>query len=198
MKPSFNAFALLLLAMVMASAVTASAQTFIDFRQLPMTESPSPMPDYFPASTNLVWDNFYYVTPGLWKDAGPGFWVDPATQHNTVAFIGGPLCALTVPCSGSIKTPQPPARDMVQPFTPISITVAAGWIPNKVMVTAYDSSNVVGSTVWDLTTQPKTFPFPATWSKVTQLVFTPEFAPTSAVYPKAGSMVVYSLVIVKR
>jgi len=197
MRNSSKSLALTLLLVIMAMAANASAQAYIDFHQLPMTKAPSPMPDSYPAGVNLYWDNFYYVTAGLWKDAGPGFWVDPATQHNTVAFIGGPLCALATPCSGSIKLNHLPATPHAKPFTPISISMAAGWLPNNVIVTAYDSSTFVGSTVWELTTEPKTFPFPATWKNVTQLVFTPEFSPTNAVYPKAGSMVIYSFILIK-
>lgn len=198
MRNSSNTLALTLLLVIMTMVTTASAQTYIDFHQLPMANAPSPVPDYYPVGVNLNWDNFYYVTPGLWKDAGPGFWVDPATHHNTVAFIGGPLCALSTPCSGSIKLNHLSATPTIKSLTPVSISLAAGWLPNKVIVTAYENSKFVGSTVWELTIEPKTFAFPATWKNVTQLVFTPELNATNAVSPKAGSMVVYSLILLNR
>jgi hypothetical protein len=181
----------------MAMAANASAQTYIDFHQMPLAKAPSPMPDSYPAGINLNWDNFYYVTPGMWKDAGPGFRVDPSTLHNTVAFMGGPQCSLGATCSGSIKLNRVQGTNTAQTFTPISISMAAGWLPNNVIVTAYNTSKFVGSAVWELTTEPKTFSFPATWKNVTQLVFTPEVSPTNAVYPKAGSMVIYSFILIK-
>ena len=186
---------LLLISVVAALTLCASAQTYIDFHQMPITNTPAPMPDNYPAVSGLAWDNFYYVTPGSWKGAGPGFWVDPASYHNTVGFIGGPYCNLPAACFGSIKLQRPgSARPSLPTFTPVSISVAAGWLPNNVTVTAYEDSKFVGTVVWKLTTKPQTFSFPAAW-RVTQLVFTPEFIATSAIYPQAGSMVVYSLVL---
>jgi hypothetical protein len=189
----------LLICIVAALALCASAQTYVDFHQMPIANTPAPMPDNYPAVSGLAWDNFYYVTPGSWKEAGPGFWVDPASHHNTVAFMGGPYCnvlaASPAACFGSIKLQRPGAdRPSFPTFTPVSISVAAGWLPNNVVVTAYDNSKFLGSVVWNLTTKPQTFSFPATW-RVTQLVFTPESVPANAIYPQAGSMVVYSLVL---
>lgn len=196
MRNLSKSFALTLLLVLMAAAINASAQTYIDFHQMPVAKAPSPMPDYYPEGTNLYWDNFYYVTPGLWKQAGAGFWVDPVSHHNTVAFIGGPMCSLAVPCYGSIKLGQLMTMPNAQTFTPVSMSLAAGWTSNNVIVTAYNNGNFVGSLVWKLTTEPKTFAFPNTW-RVTQLVFIPEINPSNAVNPKPGSMVIYSLILIK-
>src|SRR5215472_15485081 len=149
---------LLLLSIILSLALCASAQTYIDFHQMPIAKAPSPMPDYYPEGTHLLWDNFYYVTPGLWKEAGRGFWVDPATHHNTVAFIGGPMCTLALPCYGSIKLGQP-ISPTAQTFTPVSITLTAGWTANKLTVMGYNNGKFVGSLVWNLTTTPKTYTF---------------------------------------
>ena len=106
----------LLISFIAMVGLCAGAQSYIDFHQMPTAATPTVMPDYYPEKSGLNWDNFYYVTPGLWRDAGPGFWVDPAKQHNTVAFLGGPLCTLAVPCDGSIKlAPRPGAMTT---FTP--------------------------------------------------------------------------------
>jgi hypothetical protein len=188
---------LLLLSFVAALVLCASAQTYIDFHEMPIAKAPAPMPDLYPEGVNLYWDNFYYVTPGIWKGEGPGFWVDPSTKHNTVALVGGPLCNLAIVCAGSIKMNPAQVGPTAQTFTPVSITLTAGWLPNNVIVTAYSNSKFVGSTIWKLTTEPQTFTFPNTWTRVTQLVFTPEFIHTNAIYPKAGSMVIYNFILVK-
>ncbi len=187
----------LLVTLVAVLAVSASAQTYIDFHQMPIVNTPAPLPDNYPSGSGLVWDHFYYVTPGLWKDAGPGFWIDPASHHNTVAFVGGTHCYLPAACFGSIKLQQPIGKSLALPaFKPVSVSLSAGWLPNKVTVTGYDNSKVVGTVDWQLTTKPQTFSFPAAW-RVTQLVFTSEFIPSSTNHPQAGSMVVYSLILMK-
>lgn len=182
----------LIISFVALVALCGSAQVYIDFHQMPIARTPSPMPDDYPLEAGLYWDNFYYVTPGLWTGEGRGFWVDPATRHNTVAFIGGPLCPLSTPCHGSIKLQVAP--NAMATFRPISMTLTAGWAPNNVIVTAYNHSEFVGRVVWRLTTTPHTFSFPATW-KVTQLVFIPEVVPLRSIYPNSGSMVIYSFVL---
>ncbi len=186
----------LLVVFVAALALCASAQDYINFSWMPVVNTPTPMPDNYPDGMYLFWDSFYYVTPGLWSGEGAGFWVDPATQHNTVAFIGGPLCLLDIPCSGSIKLSPIMMHPANKTFTPISISISAGWMANNVRVTAYNNSQFVGTVVWKLTTHPQTFSFPAAWN-VTQLVFTPDLIKSNTVYPKAGSMVVYSLLLVE-
>lgn len=182
----------LLISFVAAMALCASAQTYINFHEMPIAKAPTPMPDNYPDGMYVNWDNFFYVTPGIWSAEGPGFWVDPATKHNIVAFIGGPTCQLPATCHGSIKlTPGP----NVAAFTPIEIQVTAGWLPNRVIVTAYNNGTFVGRTIWQLTTEPQTLTFPNAWNNVTQLIFTPEFVHTNSTYPPAGSMLIYKLVL---
>ncbi len=182
----------ILISFIVAIVLCVGAQEPINFHQMPIAKTPAPMPDNFPEGTYLNWNNFYYVTPGLWSGQGPGFWVDPSTQHNVVAFIGGPLCNLAATCTGSIKLAVGPN---VIAFTPVEIQVSAGWLPNKVIVSAYSNGKFVGRTTWQLTTEPQTLTFPNAWNNVTQLIFTPEFVDTNAIYPPAGSMLIYKLVL---
>jgi len=188
----------LLFGFILALALCASAQTYIDFHDMAFTKAPSPMPDAYPASFHLSWDNFYYVTPGLWKEAGPGFWVDPATYHNTVAFIGGKMCPFAVTCAGAIKIgPSIGMTPVAKDFTPVSMTLSAGWASNTVTVLGYNNGKFVGSLVWKLTTTPITKTSPNTW-RVSELVFTPGVPATGpAVFPKSGSVVIYSFILVR-
>ena len=187
----------LLFSFVAIFALCANAQTLINFHEMPIVGTPTPLPDLFPGNINLQWDGFYYVTPGLWQGAGAGFWVDPSQRHNTVAFIGGPLCPLSTPCSGSIKMNSILLRPQNFSFRPVSMTASAGWATNKVTVLAYNSGNFVGSVVWNLTTTPQTFNFPATW-RVTQLVFTPGVVNSKELNPVNsgnGSLVIYTFLV---
>ncbi len=176
----------LLISFVVAVALCASAQTYINFHEMPTAWNPSLMPDNY---YGMTWDNLYYVTPGIWSGEGAGFWVDPTTQHNIVAFTGGPLCNLPAACYGSIKLLVAP--NATATFTPMTMQVSAGWVTNNVIVTAYNNSEFVGRLLWRLTTTPQTFSFPATWN-VTQLVFTPDVGTSHSVYPTDGSMVMYN------
>jgi hypothetical protein len=184
---------LLLITFITAIALCASAQTLIDFTGMPVATTPTPMPTNYPSSANIYWDNFLYVTPGLWSGAGPGFWVDPATKHNTTLFIGGPWQSIA---QGSIELQLKNPGPNISTFTPVSMLLAAGWNPNSVLVAAYCNSKLVGTTVWNLTTTPQTFTFPSVWTNVTQLVFTADPNMTSAVHPTPGSMVIYSFVLI--
>jgi hypothetical protein len=186
----------LLCGLVFILAMCASAQTYIDFSNMHLAATPSPMPDNYPGVPNLAWDNFLYVTPGAWKAAGPGFHVDPATQHNNVAFFGGAYCP-AVSCYGSIKMPVilvGPATT-VPNFQPISMMLSAGWKANNLTVAAYLNSKYLGSVVWKLTTIPQIQKFPPQWTRVTQLIFTPAVA--NATPPEMGSVVVYNFILVK-
>ncbi|HUK73861.1 MAG TPA: hypothetical protein VLV47_00130 [Candidatus Bathyarchaeia archaeon] len=183
----------LLISIVAAFALCAGAQTVIDFHDMPFAFAPSPMPDNYPTGMGLYWDNFSYVTPGLWSGEGKGFWVDPSTRPNDVAFAGGPLCNLRVPCTAMIKMIPMVAAPANKTFTPVTITLAAGWQDNKVTVTAYNNGTYVGTLVWQLMTKPTTYTFPAAW-KVTQLAFTPEYLGDNAVAPQ-GSVVIYKFML---
>jgi len=186
----------MLISFLAVLALCASAQTYINFHEMPIAKAPSPMPDLYPTGANLLWDNFYYVTPGIWSAEGPGFWVDPATLHNTAVFVGGPLCPLAITCSGSIKmNPLPVAPTATPSFTPVSMTLSAGWLPNHVIINAFNNGTFVGTITLKLGTTPHPYSFPASWKNVTQLTFTPEFVPNHAVYPQAGSMVIYDFIL---
>ncbi len=176
----------LLIAFFAAVALCAGAQTYIDFHQMPVAKTPSPMPDYYPDGMNLYWDHFLYVTPGLWHGAGPGFWVDPSLQHNTTLFVGGPMCPVAATCVGAIKIAE--QRNALSTFTPISVQMSAGWVPNKVTITAYNNSKFVGSTTIKLLTKPQIFTLPNVWSHVSELVFAPEAIPNN-------SVVIYSVLL---
>ena len=183
----------LLTCIVAAFALCAGAQTLVDFHDMPFAYAPTPMPDNYPQSMGLYWDNFSYVTPGLWSGAGPGFWVDPSSKPTDVAFAGGVLCNLTIPCTGMIKLNPMMVAPMNKTFTPISIVLSAGWQDNKVTVTAYNNGKYVGTVVWQLMTKPTTYTFPAAW-RVTQLAFTPDYLGNNAVIPN-GSVVIYNFML---
>jgi hypothetical protein len=176
----------LLIAFVAAVALCAGAQTYIDFHQMPVAKTPSPMPDYYPDGMNLYWDHFFYVSPGLWSGEGPGFWVDPTTQHNTAVFVGGPTCPIAATCVGTIKVAS--QRSALSTFTPMRIQMSAGWVPNKVTITAYNNSKFIGTTTVQLTTRPHIFTLPNVWHQVTELVFAPEPIPSN-------SVVIYSFLL---
>lgn len=180
----------LLISFIAAIALCASAQTYIDFHDMPMASAPSPMPDNYPEGMYLNWDNFMYVTPGMWSGEGAGFKISP-TVHD-VTFIGGPLCPIATTCAGTIKLAVGPN---VSSFTPLTIRVAAGWLPNRVIVSAFSNGKFVGRTIWNLTTDVQTLAFPNAWSDLTQLIFVPEFVNTNAIYPPAGSLVIYKLTL---
>lgn len=183
----------LLISIVAAFALCAGAQTLVDFHDMPLVSAPTPMPDYYPQGMGLNWDNFSYVTPGFWSGAGPGFWVEPSSNPADVAFVGGVLCNLTVPCTGMIKLNSIMAIPLNQTFTPISMVLSAGWQENKVTVTAYNNGKYVGTVVWQLMTKPTTYTFPAAW-RVTQLAFTPDYLGNNAVIPD-GSVVIYDFML---
>ena len=184
----------LLVGLLAVVALAANAQTLINFQNMHPVAKPLPMPDYYPAGLNLYWDNFSYVTPGMWGGAGPGFWVDPASPHNTVAFVGGPTCGLKVPCFGTIKQGPPIGLTMVKKsFTPISVTMSAGWKDNYVTVTGYNNGEFVGTLLWKVTTDRKTFTFPTAW-RVSQLTFTPDYLGNNATAPN-GSAVIYDITL---
>jgi hypothetical protein len=181
----------LLIAFVAAAALCAGAQNLINFADMPIAYTPNPMPDLYPSGTGLNWDRFSYVTPGIWNGAGPGFWVDPATKHNTVAFTGGVLCNLKIPCTAMLKMSQPAANMQIKTFWPGTIVMSAGWQDNRIIIVGYNNGKFVGSVSWKLTTTPQKFTFPATW-RVTQLAFTPDYLGNNAVIPQ-GSAVIYRL-----
>jgi hypothetical protein len=182
----------LLISFLAALTLSASGQTYVNFQNMPMALTPTLMPDNFPEGLNLNWDNFYYVTAGMWSGEGPGFQLEPSANPSIVAFMGGPQCALTNACFAMIKLNAP--NTVWGSFSPMSIKVSAGWMPGTVKVLAYDNSRFVGSLNWELTTTAKTFTFPAAW-RVTQLVFTPGVLPTNTIHPNIGSLVIHEFTL---
>jgi hypothetical protein len=185
-----------LIAFLAAVALCAGAQTTIDFHQMYLATTPTPMPDYYPDGVNLSWDNFFYVTPGGWKGAGPGFMSDPSLQHNTVAFVGGSLCPAAASCVGSIKVTAkyPSATPVMRTFTPLTIEMCGGWKANTVTINAYNNSKFLGQWTVKLTTMPQTFTFPSIFPEVTQLFFAPGLISSSTSKSvTAGSVVIYKM-----
>ena len=184
----------LLIAFVTALSLCAGAQTLIDFNKMPMATNPTLMPDNYPQGMGLFWDNFYYVTPGAWSEEGLGFVVEPNTKD--VIFAGGPVCALKIACTAMLKmnpimNPSLTAVMKNQTFTPLHVTLSAGWEDNYVTVTGYNDGAYVGTLRLKATTTPRTFTFPTVW-RVTQLAFTPDWLGNNAVIPD-GSVVIYSI-----
>lgn len=166
---------LVLLACIVALALAASAQENLNFANLPLVGTPAPMPNGY---GQLNWSNISYVDPSLWSGAGPGYKDGPVGQD--VAFVGGKVCRLLQEyCFGTINSAG--ARTS---FQAVSATVAGGFGPTQITVTAYNNGNYVGSAFYMLGTQMQILNFPSSWGSITQLVFQ-----TSA----GGDLVIYDL-----
>ena len=177
-----------LVCVIAALALCASGQMLITFADMPSVSQPSPMPQDYPTGTYLNWDNFYYVSPFMWSESGPGFFRGPDLR---VAFVGGPMCtAQPSVCHGTVRVPTFPGMGPDMIFQPLSISLSAGWFPNKLMVLAYNHSTLLGSVVWPLTLTAQRFDFPADWTEVTELQFIP--IPSKG---KIGSMVAYAFLV---
>jgi hypothetical protein len=151
-----------LLACVVALAFGASAQEDLNFADLPLVSTPSPMPNGY---GQLNWNNIFYVDPYLWSDSGPGY-KDRPTRED-VAFVGSKVCRLLQEaCYGTI-TPS----NVHIVFAPVSAIVAGGFGPTYLMVTAYNNGSYVGSMSFPLGTQMRTLTFPVSWGFITQLTF---------------------------
>lgn len=158
---------LVLLACMVALALSASAQENLNFADLPLVDSPAPMPSGY---GQLNWTNIFYVDPAEWSGAGPGY-KDQLSEgrlvKQDVAFVGSKVCQLLQEnCFGSINSAG--ARTS---FQAISAVVAGGWGPTQITVTAYNNGNYVGSSRYLLSTQMQTLNFPSAWGSITQLVF---------------------------
>ena len=166
---------LILVACVLAVAAAASAQENLNFANLPLVSTPSPMPNGY---GELNWTNIYYVDPNQWSGAGPGYKDGPVDED--VAFVGGKFCrVLQEACFGTISSSGGPTS-----FQAVSAIVAGGFGPTTITVTAYNNGNYVGSAFYSLNTQMQTLNFPSAWGGITQLVFQ-----TSG----GGDMVLYDL-----
>jgi hypothetical protein len=153
---------LVLMACILALVIGASAQENLNFADLPLVSTPAPMPNGY---GGLNWSNISYVDPSLWSGAGPGYKDGPVGQD--VAFVGGKVCRLLQEyCFGTISSSG--ARTS---FQAISATVAGGFGPTNITVTAYNNGNYVGSAFYMLSTQMQILNFPSSWGSITQLVF---------------------------
>jgi hypothetical protein len=158
---------------LLALVVGASAQQTINFSNLPLVSTPSPVPSGY---EQLDWGNFFYVNPYSWSEAGPGYKLG-AAGHD-VAFIGGLFCRLSGDtCFGTISN----ARG----FSLVSANVAGGYAPALITVTAYNNGKYVGAQNYAVSTQMSTLKFPASWGVITQA--------TIQVTGQTGDLVVYNL-----
>lgn len=153
---------LVLLACIVALALGASAQENLNFANLPLVSTPAPMPSGY---GQLNWSNILYVDPSEWSGAGPGYKDGPVGED--VAFVGGKVCRLLQEyCFGTISS-----LGASTSFQAVSATVAGGFGPTQITVTAYNNGNYVGSSAYLLGTQMQILNFPSKWGSITQLVF---------------------------
>ena len=144
---------------LVALVAGASAQTTLNFSNLPLVSTPSPMPNGY---GRLDWGNFFYVNPFGWSGAGPGYRLGPRT--GDVVFVGGRFCRLDGhACYGTLAD--------AQGFILVSADVSAGFGPAAVTVTAYNNGTYLGTANYFLTTQMRTVNFPSSWGVATQVVF---------------------------
>jgi hypothetical protein len=182
-----------LLVSILTLAMCASAQTLIDFTNLPATAVPTAIPEGY---AGLNWTGIDYVAPQLWDYAngnieiGDGFTTGPEAQ---VSLGGGPLCypkhgghtAKNI-CSGSVAAGVGPTA--LTQFQPAYAVVAEGWSSDgaqTLMVKAYNNGTLIGSQQYSLQAQAQKFQlvFPV-WGPITELKFYPS---------PGGSFVLYVL-----
>jgi hypothetical protein len=166
---------LVVLAFALALALAATAQEDLNFAELPLVSSPTPMPNGY---GQFNWNNIFYVDPYHWSGAGSGYRDGPIGRD--VAFIGGRICrAVQEACYGTITSDNP---HLV--FEPVSATMAGGFGPTYVTATAYNSGNYVGSMSFPLGTGMRTLHFPVSWGFITQLTLQTDMG---------GDLVLYDL-----
>lgn len=174
----------LLSIIILALAMSASAQKLIDFDALAPTSSPLGIT---PGYESLNWSGIDYVAPLKWADAGLGFKRGPQAQ---VAFGGGPLC---FPNYGGSKNDGVATKDIceatistvfgssVSQFEVDYAYASAGWNSNSITVEAYFGNTLKGSHHYNLTTNAQKLVFP-NWGPITEL----------KIYPSpGGSFVLY-------
>jgi len=196
-----------LLVCILALGMCASAQQFyVDFSDLPQMNVPIPVPTDYPNNpfdTFITWSHFDYFNPTLDPDlcppplstSCPGFSLAP---NANFVFIGGPDCQRgNALCIGTLQLPVTP--NATASFQPLSMTAAAGWCPNNVIVMAYNKSHLLSptlsgaNTVALTQTSATTVNFPATWTNVTEMRFYVMPDSLSCPYfPGVGSMVVFN------
>jgi hypothetical protein len=155
MKSLFSTTCLILC--LLALAVGASAQQQLNFSNLPLVNSPSPMPNGY---GNLSWGNFFYVDPFEWSGAGNGYKLGP--QGEDVAFIGGEFCRLSGnTCYGTLSDSAG--------FQLVNAKVAGGFSSASVTAIAYNNGAYVGTANFFVGTQMETLNFPSSWGVVTDV-----------------------------
>ncbi len=164
--------------LVLALAMSAGAQTLIDFTNLPSSSSPVAIPANY---QGLNWNNMDAVAQTQWSDAGPGFFTG---NEAMVAFGGGPLCfpnyggavndgsAEKHICESTISVGVGPTA--LPSFRADKAVVASGWLSSgSIVVTAYNNGTQVGQKQYNLTTTASQISFPSAWGSITELVIHP-------------------------
>lgn len=183
-----------LFAVISALALGASAQSFVNFTNLPPSETPYAVPEGY---GGLHWSGIDYVSCMLWHyvngeiETGAGFMVGPEAQ---VAFGGGPLCyqkhggnTNVNVCATSISAGI--GAGMRQNFKPDYMYVASGWAQDGlqyITVSAYNNGVLIGTQRYPLLPLARKVKliFPSAWMNVTEL----------KMYPSpGGSFVLYLL-----
>ena len=171
---------------LLALAMSAGAQTMIDFTGLPPAATPTAIPENY---GGMSWSGIVYVSPMMWdyangtKEVGDGFMHGPEAQ---LGFGGGPMCykkhggqTSRNVCSGTISAGVGP--NALHQFTPVSVDIAAGWASDAgdtvpfVTVQAYSDGNLMGTLKFELGTHAEmhTLVFP-NWGPITELKFIPD------------------------
>lgn len=161
---------LLLLFVLLGLAIGATAQETVNFSDLPLINSPSPIPDGY---ANLTWTGFFYVDPFQWNGAGPGFKHGPLGKD--VGFA--PYACGSVGCYASLSSSNGFELVNAHGAAPYA-TGGPGESP--LVVTAYYKGKYIGTQTFMMNTDVQELDFPPSWGIVTQVVF-------------QGSVVVYDL-----
>ena len=152
------------IAVVAMVATAAQAQQQINFSDLPLVASPTPMPLGY---QSLNWSNMFFVDPDLYAGGGPGY--QNMLTHRDVTFIGGQFCfPVQSGCYGVISVPGGPIDIQVT-----SAVMSAGFENNLVTFNAYHDGTYKGSMTIKLYTVPSLVHFPVSWGVITELqIFT--------------------------
>jgi hypothetical protein len=147
--------------MVVAMIATAAqAQQQVNFSDLPLAASPTPVPLGY---QSLNWANMFYVDPTLYTNGGPGY--QNLLTHRDVVFVGGQFCApLQSGCFGIISVPGGPIDIQVN-----SAIMSAGFENSNVTFNAYQNGTFKGSMTTKLSTIPSLVHFPVSWGAITEL-----------------------------
>lgn len=183
-----------LLAVVLGLTLAVTAQSYINFTNLPPSGTPYAIPEGY---GGLHWSGIDYVSCMLYdyadgvKEFGAGFMAGPEAQ---VAFGGGPLCyqkhggnTNVSACQASITAGIIPGT-MIH-FRPDYLYAASGWSGDGlqfITVNAYDNGVLVGSQKYPLIPVARKIKliFPVAWGNVTELKIIPS---------PGGSFVLYLL-----